>query len=344
MNNALILAFLQFVVCVAVIGYAGTKLTRYGDAIADRTGFGGTWIGVILLASITSLPELVTGVSSVTVAGVPDIAVGDVLGSCVFNLMIIVILDFLHRGESVYRRASQGHILSAGFGVMLIGFAGFSIVVSGNDHAGAASHALGHVGLYSPLFLLFYAVSMRTVFRYEREHVSAFTEELPDRYPDLTLRQAVLRYMGAAALVVAAGIWLPFVAGDIADLMQWHQSFVGTLFVAFATSVPEMVVTVAALRIGSLDMAIGNLFGSNLFNIAILAVDDLLFLEGPLFAGVSSSHAISAFSAVIMTGVAIVGLLYRPRGRVLRTVGWASIFLFAIYIFNSYLLYILGGQ
>ena len=79
-------------------------------------------------------------------------------------------------------------------------------------------------------------------------------------------------------------------------------------------------------------------------NIAILAVDDLFFLDGPLFAGVSPSHAISAFSAVIMTGVAIIGLLYRPKGRVLKTVGWASIFLFAIYIFNSYLLYIFGGS
>ena len=174
--------------------------------------------------------------------------------------------------------------------------------------------------------------------------LQAFTEELPDRYPRLTLQQAILRYLGAACLVVVAGAWLPFVAGDISDLMQWHQSFVGTLFVAFATSVPEMVVTIAALRIGSLDMAIGNLLGSNLFNIAILAVDDLLFVEGPLFAGVASSHAISAFSAVIMTGVAIVGLLYRPRGRVFRTVGWTSIFLFVTYLFNSYLLYILGGS
>ena len=344
MNDVLILAFVEFAVCVGIIGYAGTKLTLYGDAIADRTGLGRNWIGVVLVASVTSLPELATGVSSVTIAGVPDIAAGTVFGSCVFNLMIIVILDFLHRGESVYTRASQGHILSAGFGVLLIGFAGFSLVVSKNDQFDGTENVLGHVGLYTPVILLLYAVAMRTVFKYERERVSAFTEELPDRYPRLTLRQAILRYTGAATLVVAAGIWLPFVADDISGLMQWHQSFVGTLFVAFATSVPEIVVTVAALRIGSLDMAIGNLLGSNLFNIAILAVDDLLFLDGPLFAGVSPSHAISAFSAVVMTGVAIIGLLYRPKGRVFKTVGWASIFLFVTYLFNSYLLYILGGS
>jgi cation:H+ antiporter len=112
--------------------------------------------------------------------------------------------------------------------------------------------------------------------------------------------------------------------------------------VAFVTSLPELVVTVAALRLGAVDMAIGNLFGSNLFNIAILAVDDIFYLPGPLFEAVSATHAISAFSAVMMTGVAVVGLLYRPRTRVLKTVGWASIFLFSVYLINSYLLFLYG--
>ena len=141
---------------------------------------------------------------------------------------------------------------------------------------------------------------------------------------------------------LVAGAALPFVAKALAVEMGWHQSFVGTLFVAFVTSLPEMVVTVAALKLGAVDMAIGNLFGSNLFNIAILAIDDILYVRGPLFDSVSATHAISAFSAIMMTGVAIVGLLYRPRTRVLKTVGWVSIFLFTVYLINSYILYIYG--
>jgi cation:H+ antiporter len=156
------------------------------------------------------------------------------------------------------------------------------------------------------------------------------------------LRAAVARYMAAAAVVLIAGALLPFVAKGIAVEMGWHQSFVGTLFVAFVTSLPEVVVTVAALQLGAIDMAIGNLFGSNLFNIAVLAIDDIFFLPGPLFDSVSGIHAISAFSAIMMTGVAIVGLLYRPRSRVLKTVGWASIFLFTVYLVNTYILYLYG--
>lgn len=330
------LVWLAFVFCLVVIGYAGVKLSKYGDVIADKTGLGGTWVGIVLLATVTSLPELVTGISSVLVVNVPDIAVGDVLGSCVFNLSIIVILDFLHRGESVYTRAKQGHILSAGFGIMLIGLLGFSILLARND----TDFSLGHIGLYSYVIIILYAIAMRTVFRYEVQQIEAFAEQEPDKHPEISLQQSIYRYSGAALLVVVAGSFLPMVAKAIALAMGWHQSFVGTLFVALVTSVPEAVVSIAALRLGAIDMAIANLFGSNLFNVLIIAIDDLLYFPGPLLSYAVPMHAVSAMSAMMMTGVAIVGLLYRPKGRVFKTVGWASIFLFTVYLFNSYVLYL----
>ncbi len=111
---------------------------------------------------------------------------------------------------------------------------------------------------------------------------------------------------------------------------------------AFVTSLPELVVTIAALKIGALDMAIGDLFGSNLFNIVILAVDDLFYSPGPLLAAISPTHAVSSLSAIMMTGVAIVGLLYRPTTRVFKTVGWASLFLFSVYLINAYVLFLYG--
>ena len=202
--------------------------------------------------------------------------------------------------------------------------------------------ALGHIGASSLLIVLLYGVAMSTVFRYERTQLEEFAEAEADRFPGVTLRQLVLRYLAAASLVVAAGSWLPFVAKHIAVQMGWYESFVGTLLVAFVTSLPELVVTVAALRLNALDMAIGNLFGSNLFNILILSVDDLLYVPGPLLADVSTSHAVSALSAIMMTGIAIVALLYRTKTRVLKTVGWASIFLFTVYLFNSYVIYLYG--
>lgn len=328
--------WLQFAVCTALIFAAGVRLSRYGDIIAGKTGLGGSWVGVVLLATVTSLPELVTGISAVSLAGTPNIALGDVMGSCVFNLLIITILDFLQRGESVFSRASQGHILSAAFGVILIGFAGFNILLAGTGH----TIALGHVGLSTPIIAVLYCVGMRTVFLYERRLLAARGEDVVERHPEVTLRAAVTGYAIAALVVVVAGTWLPFVGERMAVTMGWQRSFVGTLFIAAATSTPELAVTIGAVRIGALDMAIGNLLGSNLLDIFVIAVDDVFYLPGPLLAHVAPVHAVSALSAVMMTGVAIVGLLYRPKARLFRTVGWASLFLFSLYLLNSYILFL----
>ena len=330
--------WLQFAACAAILTVAGAKLSRNGDILADKTGVSGSWVGLVLLASVTSLPELVTGVSAVAGAGAPNIAVGDVLGSCVFNLSILAVVDFLHREESVYRRASQGHILSAGFGVILIGFAGLNVLLAQKG----VVFAIGHVGAYSPIFMFLYVIAMRAIFDYEREQVEGHVAAAASRYPDISLRQAAIGYLLAALVVLAAGTWLPFIGVRLAEVMGWHRTFVGTLFVAAATSLPELVVTVAAVRIGAVDMAIANLLGSNLFNIAILAVDDVVFLRGPLLSHVSPLHAVTAASAVVMTGMVVVALVYRPQARVLRTVGWASLGLLTLYTLNSYFLYLHG--
>ena len=90
-----------------MLGYAGTKLTVYGDAISDKTGLGGNWIGFLLIATVTSVPELASGISAVTLADAPDLAVGAIFGSCIYNLAIIVILDLLYRKGSIYTPRGQ---------------------------------------------------------------------------------------------------------------------------------------------------------------------------------------------------------------------------------------------
>lgn len=328
--------FTEFAVLASIIGGSGYFLSLYGDVIAEKTGLGGSWVGFAMIATVTSLPELVTGISSVTYANVPNIALGDALGSCVFNLLLIVLLDFLHREASVYTRISQGHILSAGFGVVLLGFVAFNIVLFQNG----VNLNYRHVGLYTPIIVLFYIFAVRTVFRYEKAQRLEVVGEIAERYPKISLARAVTFYALAAAVVVLAGIRLPVTADHLAEAMGWGKSFVGMVFVALATSLPEVAVTLSALRIGALDMAISDLFGSNLFNLVILAVDDLFYLKGPLLASVSAVHLISAQSAIMMTGIAIVGLLYRPKTRLFKTVGWTSLLIFSIYILNVSVLYL----
>ncbi len=338
MLTALIIWF-EFGLCAMLIGLAGTRLCRYADVIADKTGLSGSWVGLILLATVTSLPELVTGVSALTLANIPNIAVGSLLGSCVFNLTILVVLDFLVRGESLYRRASSSHILSAGFGVILIGFVGLNVLLIDKN-----TFNIAHIGIYTPAIIMFYIVAMRAMYIHERAQVREFVERVADRYPDITLHQAYLRYALSALAVIAAGIYLPFVAAQLAALMGWNNTFVGTLFIAGVTSLPELAVSIAAFRMGALDMAIANLLGSNLFNILILALEDLIFLAGPLLTHTSPLHAFSALSAVIMSGIVIVGLVYRPSTRLFISIGWISLGLFTLYLLNTYVFYLHGGE
>jgi len=121
--------------------------------------------------------------------------------------------------------------------------------------------------------------------------------------------------------------------------MQWTQSFVGMLLVFMATSLPELVVTLSALRLGAVDMAIAKLIGSNPFNVLILAIDDVFHVRGPILGAVSPVHAVSAMSAILMSGVVIIALLTKPAGRVMRLASWASVALGAVCVLNPYVLF-----
>jgi cation:H+ antiporter len=326
----------QFAMCAAVILWSGVRLSRYGDVIAEKSGLGGTWVGLVMLATVTSLPELVTGASAVLIFDVPDIAAGDAIGSCMFNLVILALLDW--KGTMpLSARVHQGHVLSAGFGMLLLSLVALAIV------AGPRAPAVGWIGVHSLVLLGVYLLAVRTLFAFERARQAQVATELgrESPYHHLTLQRAVTHYAIAAVVLVAAASLLPGIAERLAAATGLDQSFVGTLFVAISTSLPEVVVSVAAAGIGALDMAAANLFGSNLFNVAVIALDDVMFVRGPLLQHVSPAHVAAALGAVAMTAVAVVGLTYRASRKRFR-LSWDSIAIIALYVISVALLHALS--
>ena len=334
------LTWAAFLVIVGVIGAAGYRMCSAADDIAEISGWSRAWIGLLLLSIATSLPELVTGVSAIAVFDAPNVAIGDALGSCVFNLVMLVVLELVGRGESLYSRAGTGHVVSAAFGVILTGRVAFSVLVS-RELPGLR---LGHVGLYSPLILGAYVASMYTVFHYERRTLAEtrLHEPLIPGVAGRSLTTAVRRYAISALFVAAAGGVLPRVATEIAIQMGWSNTFVGTVFVALATSVPEVAVSIAAMTLGSVDLAVANLLGSNLFDVAIVALDDFVYAPGPILGAVSPSHAVTALSAAIMSAAAVVGFSYRPRARLLRRSSWVAATLLGVYLLNAFVQFLAG--
>ena len=327
-------ALLQFGLCALLIARAGWTLSHSADRLAASHGWGRGWVGLALLGTVTSLPELASGISAVAVVGAPNLAVGNALGACVVNLGFLVVVDALQRDQPMYRAAAATHVLSAAFGVVLLGLAALAML------AGTSAPTVMNLGLASPLLLGGYLLALRSV-----QAQGAADDTGPDPAADATERRREWqRFAIAAAVVLAAGSALPYAADRVAEAAGWSRSFVGTVFMAVATTLPEMAVTLGALRLGALDLAIGNLLGSNLFNVTILAVDDLFHPGGPLLAAVAPVHVGTAVTAMTMAGGVLVGLVMRPQGRVLRVLSWVSVGLLAGVLVNALLLALAGDS
>lgn len=309
--------WVQFAASAVIILLAAHFLANSADDVAERTGLGRTFIGVVMLATATSLPELATGISSITLFDAPDLAIGDAFGSNLFNLMIIGLADIYWQNGPVLNAVTRTSVMTAGLGAGLITLAVLAIFIYSQTDV-TADWPLSPMTI---MLLLVFIAAMFLIYRHSQQ-IQEEQEEEAEHPPEATategpsLTRALLIYAVSAAMIVAAAIWLSNVGERIAEDMHWEQSFVGTQFLAISTSLPEIGTSFAALRIGAPDLAISNVLGSNVFNMGIvLFFDDLAFVDGSIWDVVSSVHVISGLIAVLMTMVVIVGIMTRPRGR-----------------------------
>ncbi len=325
-------SIIGFLVLAFIIFFSGKRLSIYGDMISEYSGFGKAWFGLIMMAAVTSLPELAVGISSVAVVGSADLAIGDVIGSCVFNLFILSLLDAFMPAQPLFSKASGNHILAAALSIILIALVGMGMFLPQNIIL------IEWIGISSFIFIVVYFLSIRIIFRNEqRIRLKTLVEP---HIPNISLKKAILYYILNAIVVVSAAFILPGIAEKISVQSGLGESFVGTLFLAASTSLPEAAVSLSAIRIGAVDLAVGNLIGSNIFNILILAIDDIFYTKGPLLKYVSDENIISIFSVIIMSSICIAGLTFRiERKRFLMA--WDTLLISLMYIANLLLLYYL---
>jgi cation:H+ antiporter len=297
-----------FLVCSSIIIYSGTKLSYYGDKIAELTGMGKAWVGLILMASVTSLPELITGISAVAIVKAPDLAAGDIFGSCVINLLILSVLDARIK-QPLFSMVKSSHIVAAIFGIILLSVTGIAIFLADEIPS------VLWISSFSFVLLGVYLASIWGIFKYEQDASieSPLLKIQQTASHPAALKSAIGGYALHALIVIFAALLLPYFGEHIATYAGLSNSFFGTVFIAAATSLPELVVSLAALRMGSLDMAVGNLLGSNVFNMFILSIDDAFYLEGSLFRDISSTHLLSVLVTIIMTAIVGLGLLFKPK-------------------------------
>lgn len=331
-------ALLEFLGSAVVIIIAGTFLSRYADEIAERTGLGRLLVGSVLLAGATSLPELSVDVSAVR-SGMADLALGDLMGSSLFNLLILAVLDLsTHSKGLMLSRKAARHALSGSVNAVLIGIVAIGLLtqpVLGGGQVLGVSYGLWLVAAA-------YLIGVRLIScdqqasRAEAEH-QAETQQSASG----TWHRPAIGFCIAAGAIVVAGPHLAHAAGHIADATGLGKTFMGTTLVAFSTSLPELVASLAALRMGAHDLAIGNVFGSNAFNMLLLIPLDLVH-KGPILSAVSESHAVTCIAAIVATMVVVLGQLYQVerRKKLIEPDAWLVI---AVVIGALWLIYQTGG-
>jgi len=298
--------WVEFFASAAVIVFAATQLAKYGDVIAVRTRLGGMFIGLVLLAGATSLPEVLTTINAIG-QGVPNLAAGNLLGSNMFNMFMLAILDLAARNQRILRKSALKHALSGSLAIFLIGLVVFFILAD-------IDIQVGWVGLDSLLLMVAYVIAARLLQQNSAAIALAEEIELPANFPSLL--KGVLGFLAASLGLVLITPTLVRSSTGIAELTGLGTTFVGTSLVAIVTSLPEMVTTLAALKIGADDMAIGNLFGSNLFNMFALGFADLFYTQGRFLSVIDPSFLVIGMLGLLMTGMGLIGNLARLERRI----------------------------
>ncbi|MCH9040264.1 MAG: sodium:calcium antiporter [Chloroflexi bacterium] len=333
------LLWLQLAGAALFILFASNYLAKSADVIAIKTGLGRSFAGVVLLATATSLPELGTGVSSIVVFDAPDLAAGDAFGSNIFNLMIIGLLDLYWRNGPILNRVSTTSVAVGALGILIISIAVIALFV---HDATSALNSLP-ISPFSVVIFLVFLASMYMIYVIGRRQDSPEDESELPLYEGVSLRRSILIYALAALVVVGAAFWLAQIGDGLTHAMGWDASFVGTQFLAFSTSLPELAASFAAIRINAPELAITGVLGSNLFNMGfILLMDDIALVGQPLWGAISQVHIMTAMFAILMTAVVTVALIFHGRSRPRSFITIEATLLIGLYIVSSVFVFKLG--
>ncbi|SNR82061.1 sodium:calcium antiporter [Desulfurobacterium atlanticum] len=321
--------YIAFFALVVLVFYSGRNLLIYGDILADKFNLGRSLFGVIFVASITSLPELITGISSVTIAKSPDIAVSNIFGSCMFNFMVFAFVDFLLEDTPMTKKVHHGLSLSAAFGIILIGIAMMPLWLK-------KELTLGWFSIFSVLILVVYMIAISVTSSYEKRRMKKMIEKTVYEIKEeaISKKEAVIQYIIHSTVIIFAAMLLPYLGKLIAIETGIGESFIGGILLGITTSLPEIAVSMLAVKMDMVEMAVSNILGSNIFNIFTLTVDDLFFTKGSIFVHVSPDQGVLATASIIMAAIIMIELIYRSERKALGRFDYESLAIVAVYLFT----------
>lgn len=312
-------------------------MSLYADVLADKFNISRSAVGVLLVSMVTTLPELSTTLGAVIKVGNPNLALGNNLGSVLFNLMIIAICDILFRKGGMLRLAHKSILPTAGCSAVILGVMLVSLCMPVGLHVGPLKFGGGALAVIAIYLVVFF-----------RTNQAGQDDVLPgDRSKSkMTKTTAMIGFAVSSVIVIAGGIGLAMLGDRMASQYAFLSgSFVGTLFLAIATSLPELTVGITAVRMGAYDLMLGNIMGANMLNVMVIAVADVVYVKGvirfPSAWGQSPADAaeldwgqlLSGGGGMLVTFIVMAGLVLNAGKEKKRMIGWESPVMLAIYLF-----------
>jgi cation:H+ antiporter len=335
-NFGLTTNLLLFAAAAVAVWLLGSRLTGVVDGITTRTGIGQAFAGMLLLGGITSLPEVAAIVAAAS-HGNAAIATNNLLGSASINVLLIAAADAVIGKDAITSRvATPATLLQGTLNVIVMGILAFAIL--------AGEVAVFGIGLWSMGVLILSVASFWLASRYAarapwhvRPSVDVEEAEKKDRAKfSLTRLAARTVFLGLGILI--AGTVLATSADALAEITGIGSAMIGLVLVALATSLPELSTITAAVKRKRYEMALGDVFGTNLLTMALIFVADVAYREGAILSEAGGFEVAASLLAGIVTGIFIVGLLER-RDRTILRMGYDSLAAIAVFFGGLVLLY-----
>ena len=332
----------QFCLCAAVITWAGLRLTRLAEKLARMTGLGQLLTGALLIGLVTSLSGLVTSIAAAA-GGHASLAVSNALGGIAAQTVFLVIADMVYREANLeHAAASESNLLQGVVLLVLLAMPVMGVAVPGPT--------LFAVHPVSVLLIFVYLFGLRLMSGARRHPMwrplmtaqtqrepPAGTGDMGTVTPGLWLRFAAL-----GALVAGAGWLLAGAAVAFSERAGMSQSLVGGVFTAVTTSLPELVVAIAAVRRGALALALGDILGGNAFDVLFISASDIFYREGSIYAALGRAELFWATLSILMVGVLLMGLLRREKHG-FGNIGFESAAVLLLYVGGILTLILTGG-
>ncbi|MDZ7735614.1 MAG: sodium:calcium antiporter [Gammaproteobacteria bacterium] len=315
----------------AVIGVTGTLIARFADELAVRTGLGEAVMGAVFIGASTSLPGIVTSMTAAA-EGYPQLAAGNALGGIAVQIAFLCVADLAYRKANLeYAAASVANLLQGVLLVALLALPLIAVALPPFTIAGVSPVSLLIVAGYLAGLKLITSAGERPIWRPLRTRGTQREEnEKPGKVRGST-RAIWMRFAVLAVIMIIAGYAVSADRYRDCNTHGLSETAVGALFTAVVTSLPELVIAVAAVRQGALNLAVGDIIGGNCFDVLFLAASDMAYREASLYRHFSGGEVCLTSASILMTAILLLGMLYRQK-QGFAGIGFESALILLIYL------------